>query len=69
VALYKNCLMGFGPWGWQNHPQGPWGGSTNFFKKKIVLFYYFYIIFKDFYFFYIVPHVTRDRQLIFVRKM
>jgi hypothetical protein len=22
-------ILGFGPWGWPNHPQGPWGGRSH----------------------------------------
>jgi len=45
MVLYKNCLMGFGFWGWLNHPQGPQGGLANFFififlkKNRIILLF------------------------------
>jgi hypothetical protein len=31
-------LMGFGPWGWPNHPQGPRGGSANFIILNCIIF-------------------------------
>jgi hypothetical protein len=47
----KLQLMGFGPWRWTNHPQGPWGGSTtpNRPKSHPLLLLLFFIFF-NFYF-------------------